>query len=280
MYVYNEDGVTGADDYLVLPITLKGGKKYEVTVNAAQWNYPEEFEVVAGSEPTAAGLATTVIGKTIPKNEPADYTGFFTPEADGIYYIAIHATSPADQYILSILKTTVTFTAPSLSIGGDELTGNVTIGILRDGELIKNLENVVPGSEQTFTDEVPAVGSYRYRLTASNAAGKGRVTAEVTVKVTMPVDVPYVVDFSDFDALDNLSVIDNNADGRTWEYDPTSEVAKYCYDMDNTGDDYLVSQPLNLTAGSKYVVSLNTASFNESCVERFEVAAPANYRLR
>lgn len=300
-YVYNEDGVTGADDYLVLPITLQGGKKYEVTVNAAVWNYPEEFEVVAGSEPTAAALTTTIIGKTTPENEPADYTGFFTPETDGVYYIAIHATSPADQYILSIyrfaideapdpsaplaatgltveqvtgeLKTTVTFTAPTQSIGGDELTGNVTIGILRDGELVKTLENVAPGSEQVFTDEVPAEGNYSYRLTASNAAGKGRTTAAVTVKVKMPANVPYVADFSDSDAFDNFSVIDNNADGSTWEYNPVSGLAQYHYDTDNAGDDYLVSQPLNLKAGSKYVVTVNAASYFESNTERFEVVA-------
>ena len=45
-YVYNVDEETAADDYLVLPVNLVGGTTYEVVVNAASWNYPEEFEVV------------------------------------------------------------------------------------------------------------------------------------------------------------------------------------------------------------------------------------------
>ena len=49
-YVYNVDGTTPADDYMVLPINLEGGKTYDVSVNAASWNYPEEFEVVAGTD--------------------------------------------------------------------------------------------------------------------------------------------------------------------------------------------------------------------------------------
>ena len=156
-YIYNMDGQTAADDYLVLPINLEKGKNYEITVNAATWGYPEEFEVVVGTECSASALTTTIIEKTIPEDEAADYTGTFSPAADGLYYIAIHVISPADLYLLSIykfavdfvadpaapvavsdftveqvpeqLKNIVKFTAPALSIGGDELTDNVTIEI-------------------------------------------------------------------------------------------------------------------------------------------------------
>ena len=181
-YIYNSDGETAADDYLVLPVTLQGGKIYEVTVNAATWNYPEEFEVVAGTECTAAALTTTIIGKTTPENDPADYSGTFMPEADGVYYIAIHCTSEADQYMLSIyrfsvdvapapaapaavsdftatqvpleLKNIITFTAPTTTIGGETLTDNVSVDIVRNGEIVKTMTDVAPGSEQTYTDEV------------------------------------------------------------------------------------------------------------------------------
>ena len=169
-YVYNVDGTTPADDYMVLPINLEGGKTYDVSVNAASWNYPEEFEVVAGTECTAAALTTEIIGKTIPENDAADFSGTFTPAADGVYYIAIHAISPADLYILSVyrfsidvapdaaapeavsdltaaqvpheLKNVITFTAPTTTINGEDLTENLTIDILRNGEIVKSLEGV------------------------------------------------------------------------------------------------------------------------------------------
>ena len=299
-YVYNVDGTTPADDYMVLPINLEGGKTYDVTVNAASWNYPEEFEVVAGTECTAAALTTEVIGKTTPENDAADFSGTFTPAADGVYYIAIHAISPADLYILSIyrfsidvapdaaapesvsdltaaqvpheLKNVITFTAPTTTISGEDLTENLTIDILRNGEIVKSLEGVAPGSEQSYTDEVEAEATYRYQVYAVNAAGQGRKSDIVSVRVSMPQDVPYVIYFTDEEAFNNMLVIDNNQDGTTWEYGSYDEAAQFRADWGNDSDDYLVSQALRTVAGKKYDVTVRIAG-NAYDPEIFEVVA-------
>ena len=298
-YIYNTDGVTAADDYLVLPVTLQGGKIYEVTVNAATWNYPEEFEVVAGTEYTAAALTTTVIDKTTPEDEPADYSGTFTPTADGVYYIAIHCTSAANQYVLSVyrfsidvapdpaapaavtdftatqvpleLKTTVTFTAPTTTIGGETLTDNLSVAIVRNGETVKTLTDVAPGSEQTYTDELSAEGTYKYQAVASNAAGQGRKSDIVTVKVAMPQEVPFAISFADESDFDRFTVIDNNEDESTWEYSSYYEDVNYRYNWDNAADDYLVSLPLRMEAGKRYDVTVRLST--EYGTERFEVVA-------
>lgn len=300
-YMYNLDGETAADDYLVLPVNLEEGKNYEITVNAATWGYPEEFEVVVGTECSASALTTTIIEKTIPEDAAADYTGTFTPTANGLYYIAIHVTSPADLYLLSIynfiidfvadpaapvavsdftveqvpeeLKIIVKFTAPTLSIGGDELTDNVTIEILRDGELITTIADVAPGSQQSYTDEVEAEGTYQYQIITYNTAGKGRKSEIVSARVSMPQDIPYVVNFADMDAFDKLQVIDNNNDGSTWTPDYSIGAASYHYDWDNDGDDYLVSEPLRLEAGKNYEVTIHAAASSDFNTERFEVVA-------
>ena len=299
-YVYNVDGTTPADDYMVLPINLEGGKTYDVTVNAASWNYPEEFEVVAGTECTAAALTTEIIGKTVPENDAADFSGTFTPAADGVYYIAIHAISPADLYILSIyrfsidvapdaaapeavsdltaaqvpheLKNVITFTAPTTTINGEDLTENLTIDILRNGEIVKSLEGVAPGSEQSYTDEVEAEATYRYQVIAANSAGRGRKSDIVSVRVSMPQDVPYVIYFTDEEAFNNMLVIDNNQDGTTWEYGSYNEAAQFRADWDNDSDDYLVSQALRTVAGKKYDVTVRIAG-NAYDPEIFEVVA-------
>lgn len=299
-YVYNVDGTTPADDYLVLPINLEGGKTYDVTVNAASWNYPEEFEVVAGTECTAASLTTEIIGKTVPENDAADFSGTFTPATDGVYYIAIHAISPADLYILSVyrfsidvapeaaapeavsdliavqvpheLKNVITFTAPKTTISGEELTENLTIDILRNGEIVKSLEGIAPGSEQSYTDEVEAEATYRYQVVAANAAGQGRKSDIVSVRVSMPQDVPYSVTLTDEEVYDRLLVIDNNEDGTTWSYSLYDEAAQYRADWDNNADDYLVSQALRMQAGKKYDVTVRIAG-NAYDLERFEVVA-------
>ena len=299
-YIYNEDGETPADDYLVLPVVLQGGKTYDVTVNAASWNYPEEFEVVAGTGCSAEDLTTTIIEKSIPENDAADFTGTFTPADDGTYYIAIHVVSPADLYILSIyrfsidvapdpkapdvctdfavaqvpneLRNVVTFTAPTTTISGEPLTENLTIDILRGGESCQTLADVAPGSEQSYTDEVEAEGNYRYQVVASNAAGQGRKSDFASVKVAMPRDVPYIVSFSDGDVFDFFQVIDNNADGSTWSYSDYDEAAQYNADWENTADDYLVSQALRLQTGKQYDVTVRVAG-NMYNTEKFEVLA-------
>ena len=303
-YIYNMDGQTAADDYLVLPINLEKGKNYEITVNAATWGYPEEFEVVVGTECSASALTTTIIEKTIPEDEAADYTGTFSPAADGLYYIAIHVISPADLYLLSIykfavdfvadpaapvavsdftveqvpeqLKNIVKFTAPALSIGGDELTDNVTIEIRRNDEVIATIADVAPGSQQSYTDEVEAEGTYYYQIITHNNAGKGRKSEIVSVRVSMPQDIPYVANFADADVFDKFQVIDNNNDGSTWNHDSYNGVAAYQYNWDNNGDDYLVSQPLRLEAGKNYEVTIHAAESSEFNIERFEVVAGKN----
>ncbi len=303
-YMYNVDGETAADDYLVLPIVLEQGLSYDVAVNAAAWNYTEEFEVVAGAECSAEALTTTIIGKTTPENDAADYVGTFVPDADGVYYIAIHATSAADQFMLSVyrfsidltpnpaapaavsgfsvrqveneLKTALTFTAPTLSIGGDALAGNITIEMLRNGEPAATLTDVAPGETQTYIDDVPAEGTYHYQLIACNTAGKGSKSKVLSVMVGLPQDVPYIIDFAEMDVFDKLTVIDNNDDGDTWSIDYSVGAASYHFNWDNSADDYLVTQPLNMQGGQSYDISVSVASSNASTTERFEVLVGNN----
>lgn len=307
-YSYNEDSVTPADDYLVLPIVLEAGKTYDVTVNAAVWNYAEVFEVVAATYPAAFGGSgedvVPIIEEAYPENDPADFTGTFTPEADGVYYIAIHVYSEADMYILSIyrfaidvapddaapaapsdftaeqvegeLKTFLQFTAPTTTIGGDELTGNIDIEILRNGAHIATMTDVVPGTDQTYVDEVPDEGTYRYQLVASNAAGKDRKSDNPSVKVVMPKDIPYAVNFNNDDVFDYFTIVDNNYDGSTWTttyIESDGMVAAYNCDWDNDADDYLISQPLRLQGGKRYEVTIRAAASLLDAQERLEVVA-------
>ena len=300
-YSYNMDGETPADDYLVLPVSLESGVTYEVTVNAATWNYPEVFEVVAGTECSAAGLTTTIIGSTTPDDEPANYSGTFTPETTGTYYVAVHCTSEADKNMLSVykfvidvapapgspaaitefsveqtpgeLKNTITFTAPTQDVSGNDLTGDMTVTVIRNGEVAGTVSDVLPGSEKSFVDEVTKTGRYNYLLYATNNAGKGRTSEGKSVIDVMPKDVPYIVNFEDEDEFNEFTVIDNNGDEYTWEYSSYDSAAKYHYSWDFDGDDYLISNPLNLEAGKSYNVTILAATDGESYTEKFDVVA-------
>lgn len=112
---YNTDHVTPMDDWLVTPaLDLKGGTTYSLRVKmAAMDDYgtviPEVFEVKYGTGNTAAELKTPLIAKsTVSDTTPTDFSGSFTPEADGTYFIGVHCISPADKYYLFIDELSLT----------------------------------------------------------------------------------------------------------------------------------------------------------------------------
>ena len=298
---YKYHSSNAADDYLILPIQLEAGKNYNVTVNAACNGYPEKFEVVYGTAATKEALTNVIIAETaLESTEFADYTGSFTAAEAGTYYVAIHATSDADMFNLKVMKfdievgadaaapdavtdlsvvatenkleATVSFKAPTKTVGGDDLTDLTQIDILRDGAVIKSLtEGVTPGAELSYVDndETLTVGTHVYQVIPYNTNGVGVKSEKVSVFLSAVIQVPYVVDFTKSGSLDVFNVIDANDDGKTWKWS-ASNGAFYTYDSENAADDYLVSMPIHFVAGKSYNLTVN-AKGSSTYPERFEV---------
>ena len=223
--IYSYSSTNQGDDYLVSPVfNLEAGKSYKVTVNAKSYNasYTERFEVKVGKVATAEGLNITAIGPTeVSSTEADDFEGEFTADEAGQYFIAIHAISDPDNWRLVVnslsiekgLEPTapaapelavtpaaegaksakIEVTAPSMTIGGDELTAeNLSkIEILRDNELLTTL-NVLPGNVAEYTDENVSDTLYTYQAIPYDAAGNaGKKSEKVTVYVGVdsPADV-------------------------------------------------------------------------------------------
>lgn len=188
--LYNFSKTEAADDWLVSPyLKLEEGKAYKllVEIKSRGIEYPEQFEAWIGTGKTVEDFtipaipATTVV---MDKAEPSvTYTsGRIQVPETGVYTAGIHVISDANMSDLEIyrikveevfldapeavsnlvavadetgeLTATLSFTAPLKNIGGDDLDGNLTkIEILRDGKIIKTLEDVVPGSEQSVIDK-------------------------------------------------------------------------------------------------------------------------------
>ena len=302
---YKYSSTNAADDYLILPIKLAAGKAYNVTVNAASNGsfYPEKFEVVWGTEPTKEAMTNVIIAETTLSSDVfADYTGSFTTTEAGTYYVAIHATSDADQFNLKVKsfavevgaeptapaavsdfaatqapgeqKVNIAFTAPTTSIDGNTLTDNLTkIEVLRNGTVAQTFEDVTPGQTFAFDDEVPTMGTYKYQVIPYNASGIGIKSDIIEVLVTIAVDVPYTVNLSktaDASVLDLFQVIDANGDNKTWAWG--TSYGTYCaYSTSLAADDYLVSLPIKVQAGKTYDVIVNANAYSASYPERFEV---------
>ena len=214
---YGYSSTNAADDYLIsLPFNLKAGTSYNVIVNAKSDGFPEKFEVKAGKTATVEGLTETVIPETTIADDVEgynDYEGVFTPTEDGQYHFAIHATSDADMYNLSVstltielaplatapaaiadltatagaegaLEATLAFTAPAKAINGDALTGNVDVKVYRDKVLVNTIEGVAPGAATTWKDtNIEASGTYTYYVVAANADGDGMKSEKVSLFV-------------------------------------------------------------------------------------------------
>ena len=221
---YSYSQANAADDYLVTSrIHLEAGKSYKATVNAAVYSesYPEKFEVVVGKEATAAGLNQTVIAETtVTSKEYNDFEGDFSVAEDGVYYVAIHATSDANMWRLQVKKFSIekgaeptapaateltatpgaegalnvdlSFTAPANAVDGSALSGTEDVKIYRDDVLVNTLTGVAPGSAQTWTDtDVEDGKTYVYYVVAANESGDGQKSNKVSVFVGQ--DVPAVV---------------------------------------------------------------------------------------
>lgn len=201
-----------SDDYLVLPpIYLEGGRNYEFSMRArGDYNtnetnpYYEIGEVVLGTAPAAASLTRVIIE---PTEFREDYWRVikkrFNIDETGVYYIAVHGISGAQSLRWQIddvavseglaslapdavsdleiapaadksLSATVTFTAPTKSLLGQELSSISRIDVMRDGTLVKSFASPAKGASLSFTDsEGITNGQHTYSVVAINEHGDG-----------------------------------------------------------------------------------------------------------
>ena len=202
-----------------MPVRAEAGKNYKVTFTAHTEYAAERFEVLAGRQGTPDALTMTVIPVTaFQADEPTDFEGNFTADADGLYFVAIHCisdmyacdlfvdrlaiekgaepTAPAavsDLVVeageLGAKQAMVTFTAPSQAIDGSDLNENLTkIEVLCDGVVVATLENVEPGATVEVTVPVETPNYYTYQVLAYNASGAGLPSNKV--KVWIGQDAP------------------------------------------------------------------------------------------
>ncbi len=277
---YSYHSEHAADDYLISPpLRMEAGKNYDIVVNAGSLGYPERFEVLVGKSPTVEGLTTKVIEDAVVTDEDdKPFDGMYTAEEDGIYYVAIHCISDPDLYELWINKLTVepgpdnaapaapaievaadatgglsaviTVTAPTTSMGGDALTGDLSkIELYRDGQLIAERANVAPGSTVEFEDNtMESMGTYSYYAQGYNAAGFGKKSEVVSAYVG--VDLPMDVDFESVSATDRGSSVLLTWDkvgevGRNGMYVNPANVDYMIYDVEESWFGYsLVGDPL------------------------------------
>lgn len=241
LYGYHPE--KAADDWLITPpVTVEKGKKYRLKFVLWTRGQGEKVEVTAGSANTVAAQKVILPVAEYSHKDHRTFTQDFTAEADGNYYVGFHITSPKKRYYCFIddieidavpdtdapaavgnlkataapggdTKATITFTAPSKTLGGASLSKLDKVCIYHgNSETPIFTANPAPGASVSWTDENVA-GWTEYRV-VPYANGKAGEKSET--KVFVGWDTPLEVS--------NLSVSD--ASGKpviTWSA-PTAGV--------------------------------------------------------
>lgn len=212
-----------ADDWLITPpLKMEAGKSYTLSYKIWTMRYDELLEVKFGKEASAKGMTITLKPTTTYKTGGATNAIIETidivPEETGVYYIGFHAVSKKNQgtiYLddLSVsagksqnvpaqptdlivtagdkgaLTASGTFTAPTKTAKGDDLTGAMTYNVLRGTEKIATGVSVNPGEKATFSDtSVPSPATYTYSVICINTEGESKaVEASVYVGEDIPL---------------------------------------------------------------------------------------------
>lgn len=216
-YKYNSDNA--GDDWLMSPaVNMKKGSAYKFSFDAVNTYPTERVAASVGTAPTAEGMTTEIVAPTEITYSPRRHTlaGTFRATEDGLHYFGIHEVSDADCSTLFVgnmqisevpasapesatelsvtpgengaSSATIACKAPTTSLNGTALSGNMQIIIRRDGNSITTLQNIAPGATCSYTDEGVASGNHKYSVVAVNANGEEGL--DVSQSVFVGTDIP------------------------------------------------------------------------------------------
>ncbi len=241
------NGSAEADDWLLTaPIKLQAGKLYTFKCQAGPYSsyYPERMEVLLGQGDEPTGYATQLVDPT-DLLEVTDFTKNFTVEADGEYRIGFHGISDADMFYLQLLSWsvsapidfaapgeptdaalvpgekgaltgTVQFNAPTKTVGGDDLTGTMSIKVAGGEDFETTISDVTPGQAISVPVEFSTDSIYSFEITPSNDKGVG---LSKVVSAFIGKDIPA--------GLENIKGYDNFNGSATFTWDKISEKGEY-----------------------------------------------------
>ena len=305
------DDQDAADDYLISPgIAVEQGISYALIMNMRNTfaNYMERVSLMIGTDPTDV---TTF--QALATDEDYDVNGTLTDwevdfqvEETGTYYFAVHVfthrednasgifvnamalnklgvnEAPAEVTNLTItpdeageMIAEVTFTAPATTLDGNELAGDLTANIYRDGgeEAVAQIPVEVGGNASWTDNTVEGVGVHTYTVGVSNEAGEGkRVSAEAFIGV---YTAPYTnafdteADTRDFITVNDSSVYSSNEYRWIWSsYNQNLALGGYGYFVQHPVEKIWLYMPaIKLEKDMVYTYAFNWtySSYNQVC---------------
>ena len=192
------------------PFNLEANKSYSITfeTKVESSSKQKQLAVVYSNKATADSEHPIVFDETISNTDYVEKNIIFTVPSDGKYYVGFllngsykdfynlyvdnvkveeYIPVPAAVSDLAVapaaegaLEATLTWTNPSLTNSGSELSALTKVVVTRDGAEIKTFDAPAPGSAASYTDkELVAPGFYTYAVIPYLDENAGKA-AEVT----------------------------------------------------------------------------------------------------
>lgn len=244
---------------------LIGELQYTIDLNGTV--YDGNAQPGEGVSRSIEGLASgmyTVLVRAInavgngASNKVSLWVGFDQVKAPDAVELAVD-----EAFVATVTWTPVTEGIHAGYVNPDEVTYRVTR--YPEGEVVAD-----GISENTFSETVSSsplrVVYYSVQALYNGAVSQPAESNGVRVGSSIVPSYTY-----DFNGSDNelWTVIDVNGDGRSWVFSIGS--AYYSYSTSLDADDWLLTPPLSLKAGKKYLLSFNTRCASSTWPERIEV---------
>ena len=185
-----------------------------------------------------------------PALRTSQYIGFDTPLA---------ATNVQLSFDNTTGMATLTWTAPTEGTHSMTLTpANLTYNVVRQPAGVTVATGI---SDCTFSESLTATGdltSYYYKVTVLNGELTSEAAASNTIVLGDALTLPFYEDFTTDAGFNRFTVIDSNADGKTWtrfhkyyQYSGTTiDCASITAGYSSADDDWLLTPQLQIAAGT------------------------------
>lgn len=270
------EGTMTASYKVVLPTTLFDGTPI---TGAVEWEVTANGEVIADGKNMAGSSISgeyvfensgKVLFVAVAKNAEGD-----SPKAKVEVYIGKGTPAvplPLKAYYANG-KMNLEWAAVTESNDGGYLDpAEVTYDVM-DGAVL--LAKGITETSYSFDFVYPeTLSTYQYAVVAHYAGKTSGIALSNLLKLG-PVELPYNATFANSDALAaaNLTILDNNADGKTWSLITSTNppAMRVAYNTAKDMDDWMFTPEFKLEAGKMYEFKIMTWAQSKTYPEKIEV---------
>lgn len=238
------------------------------------------YEVLANGVSVATG--STTFGADVAANVTVANAGEYTFVVTTKNSVGVSPKAKLKTFIGNGIpvapKATLAYAGGNMNLTWEAVTTSADGGYINPAEVTYTVTRF-PDAKVVATDtkttsfsepmaEPASAVAYHYTVVAKFKEATSAEGVSNTV-VLGSITPPYENTFDDASALDGFTIIDANGDGKKWGI--SGEAAMMGFNSSMDMDDWLITPPMKLEAGKKYLLSLDARANSNSMPERFEV---------